>query len=437
LEIKINPTPNKALFFLVILILQSFTQKLAISESISFLKIIDEVIVLFCIPFSIRVGLLLFKKNIVFKGFFLFLVIYWLFAITSSLFGGGTFVQALYQFVLDSKYIIIFLYCYGAYRENISEKYLDKFFKFFVLINIPFVLLQLLTPDIYDTIFPLGAHHGSFFTASGDAFTRTAGILWFTGTLAFFSALASGFFLIKIWKLNASKENYLYLILSILLLLSTLSRGEIASFILAATLSYLFFISNKKIRHINLVFIFAVVTGITVSNASFIEKGLVEIGFNETAAGITLAPRAKMMSSALSEANQNFPLGAGLGTLGGQAAVVYDSDLYYKHGFQYQWYFEQGLFLTDTYWPKIIAESGWLGALFLFFAYVYYPVKYLQHSSSVSFPGIFSFFSMTVLLINSFSAPIYNSVITVFIVMFICGFDNKNNLIITRDNRID
>jgi hypothetical protein len=431
LKIKITPTPNKAILFLVILILQSFIQKLSISESLSFLSVIDEIIVLFCIPFSIRMGLILFNKNIIFKGFFSFLVIYWVFAITSSLFGGGTFSQALYQFVLDSKYIVIFLYCYGAYRENVTEEYLAKFFKIFVLVNIPFVLLQLLMPSVYDAIFPLGAHHGSFFTATGEALTRAAGVFWFTGLLAFFAAIASGFFLIKIWKYGSNKVNFSYLIMSLFLLISTLSRGEISAFFIAITLTYLFFISNRKIRHINLVFMFALVTGITVMNASFIERGLVEIGFNETAAGLTLAPRANMMSAALSEANENFPLGSGLGTLGGQAAVIYDSDLFYKHGFQYTWYFEGGLFLTDTYWPKIIAESGWLGALFLLLAYVYYPLKYLQHSNSLCFSGVFSFFSMTVLLINSFSAPIYNSVIIVFIVMFICGFDNKNLTTIT------
>lgn len=418
---------------MIILILQSFIQKLAISESISFLSVIDEIIVLFCIPFSIRVGLLLFNKNIIFKGFFLFVVIYWVFAVASSLFGVGTFSQALYQFVLDSKYLVIFLYCYGAYRDNITEEYLAKFFKFIVLINIPFVLLQLLMPNIYDAIFPLGAHHGSFFTASGDTLTRTAGIFWFTGLLAFFSSLTSGFFLIKIWKRDVSKSNYIYLVLSILLLISTLSRGEIGSFILAAVTTYLFFISNKKIRHINLVFMFAVITGILVSNASFIERGLVEMGVMDTAAGITQAPRAIMMSSALVEAQENFPLGAGLGTLGGQAAVVYDSDLFYKHGFQYQWYFVHGLFLTDTYWPKVFAEAGWLGALFLLLAYIYYPIKYLQQPSSISFSGVFSFFTMTVLLINSFSSPVYNSVLSVFLVVFLCGFDNKRLLVTSRE----
>ena len=120
LKLKVNPTPLKAIAALLILVCQSFIQKLAISESISFLKIFDELVVLYCIPFAIRIGFILFNKNKVFKGFFSFLIIYWLFTIISSLFGVGSLSQALYQFVLDSKFIIIFLYCYGAYRENIS-----------------------------------------------------------------------------------------------------------------------------------------------------------------------------------------------------------------------------------------------------------------------------------------------------------------------------
>lgn len=425
MKINVNPTPHMAMCALLILIAQSFIQKLAISESISFLKIIDELVVLYCIPFAIRIGLKLFAHNIIFKGFFSLLAVYWILAITSSLFGIGTFSQALYQFVLDTKYIVVFLYCYGAYRANISEKYLENFFKFFVLLNIPFILLQLLMPNAYDALFPTGAHHGSFFTASGNAFTRTAGVFWFTGTLAFFSSLAAGFFIIKIWKSSVSKFNYVYLALSLLLLSSTLSRGEIGAFILASAATYLFFISSRKIRHINIVFFSAILTGLALANLNLIEHSLVEIGFTETGAGLTAAPRAQMMSSAISEANENFPLGAGLGTLGGQAAVIYDSDLYYKHGFQYLWYFNDRLFLTDTYWPKVFAETGWLGAIFLLISYLYYPLKYMRKSKQACFAATFSFFSMTFILINSFSAPVYNSAVMTFMVLFIIGFNNS------------
>lgn len=414
------------MFALLILVAQSFIQKLAISESISFLKIIDELIVLCCIPYAIRVGMILLNTNKLFKGFFLLILMYWAFAIISSLFGVGTFNQALYQFVLDSKYIIIFLYCYGAYRKNISEYYLENFFKFFIIANIPFVLLQLLSPNIYDIIFPTGAHHGSFFTESGDEFTRAVGLFWFTGTLALFASLAAGFFILKIYKTNNSKTYIIYLALSLLLLASTLSRGEIGAFIIAMATTYLLFMSSKKIKHINLVFFIAILTSLSLSNLSLIERSFVEIGFTETSAGLTAAPRAQMMTSAVSEANENFPFGSGLGTLGGQAAVIYDSELYYKHGFQHLWYFHHGLFLTDTYWPKTFAETGWIGAVFLFFAYIYYPFMLLRQPNPLNFSGIFCFFSLTILLVNSFSAPVYNSVDLIFMVLFLIGFDNKS-----------
>jgi hypothetical protein len=40
---------------------------------------------------------------------------------------------------------------------------------------------------------------------------------------------------------------------------------------------------------------------------------------------------------------------------------------------------------------------------------------------------------MTVLLINSFSSPVYNSVILIFMVMFMCGFENKKLSVTTRE----
>ncbi len=410
---------------LLILIMQSFVQKLAISESITFIKIIDELIVVFCVPYVIRVGLIVFEKHLAFKKFFTILVVYWLFGLFSSLFISGKYSQALYQFLLDSKYIIVFLYCYGAYREGKTEQYLERFFKFFILLNIPFVLLQLLTPSLYDSFFPKGAHTGTFWTDSGEQLARAAGIFWVTGMLAFFSSLSSGFFLISKWKNKNRKANSVYLILSLLLLSSTLSRGEIGAFLIAASITYLFFITNKHFRYVNLIFFSTILSGIIISNTPLIERSFMEMGLTENTREIP-QPRAKMMSAAIAEANENFPLGAGLGTLGGQAAVIYDSDIFYKYGYQYVWYFNQGIFLTDTYWPKIFAETGWLSAIFLLYLYLFFPLKYLQNAKKLNFAGTYSFFSMLVMLINSFSAPVYNSAIMTFLVLFLIGFDNKD-----------
>lgn len=60
-------------------------------------------------------------------------------------------------------------------------------------------------------------------------------------------------------------------------------------------------------------------------------------------------------------AKDYFPMGSGFGTFGGQAAVVFDSDIYSQLGFyQYYWY-RNRIFLTDTFWPHVLGETGIIG----------------------------------------------------------------------------
>lgn len=68
-------------------------------------------------------------------------------------------------------------------------------------------------------------------------------------------------------------------------------------------------------------------------------------------------------------ANMHFPLGTGFGKFGGDAARLYDRSVYdmLGYGTRYWWY-RQDLYLLDTYWPNLFAETGWIGgsAVFLF-----------------------------------------------------------------------
>lgn len=61
------------------------------------------------------------------------------------------------------------------------------------------------------------------------------------------------------------------------------------------------------------------------------------------------------------------PLGSGLGTFAGPGAQKYDLSFYHDLGFMKYYWFRKGLFLVDTYWPNIIAETGYVGFAMLFF----------------------------------------------------------------------
>ena len=425
MQLVISPTPNKAVVAIVVLLLQSCIQKLAITDSISFIKTIDEIIVLILSPYALRIAFVYFKQHILFRRAMSLLLAYWFVSFTSYCFGDGQFVQFIYQFVLDIKYVVVFLYCLGAYRPSRTEHIFTLLFKVIVLISIPFVLLQMISPAIYDSLFPLGAHKGIFQTRSGGYLSRTAGAFWFTGQLALFSCLSAGYFLIRLGIEKKERGNLLFASLSLGLLATTLSRGEIASFILAGGLTYLFFFSNKKIKPVAFIFVSIVISLIALLNMPLITKSLVELGLLGEV--IDVAPRAKMLLSALSVANENFPLGAGLGTLGGQAAVVFDSELFYVYGFQYEWFFEHGLYLTDTYWPKIIAESGFFGMFALLLFYLCPALNAVLGRYEMTIPSIYTFFSILAFFINSFSSPVYNSALFVFLVCFLIGgFKHKD-----------
>jgi hypothetical protein len=76
--------------------------------------------------------------------------------------------------------------------------------------------------------------------------------------------------------------------------------------------------------------------------------------------------RSMMYSTSLSIAADRFPLGTGGGTFGSAPSrEVYYSDVYHNYGLSR--YFgaspEYSFFLMDTWWPKILGESGLFGFL--------------------------------------------------------------------------
>jgi len=52
-------------------------------------------------------------------------------------------------------------------------------------------------------------------------------------------------------------------------------------------------------------------------------------------------------------------LGEGLGSFGGPSSIIYNSPIYYKYDFN--WFFTTTIATTDTYYPHLFVELGWLG----------------------------------------------------------------------------
>lgn len=80
--------------------------------------------------------------------------------------------------------------------------------------------------------------------------------------------------------------------------------------------------------------------------------------------------RYHMLITSIRIANDHFPLGAGLGTFASYLSGSLYSPLYEKYGISGVWGLREGepFFVSDTYWPMILGQTGWIGLIFMLLA---------------------------------------------------------------------
>ncbi|MBL1260813.1 MAG: hypothetical protein COB33_009825 [Thiotrichaceae bacterium] len=123
-------------------------------------------------------------------------------------------------------------------------------------------------------------------------------------------------------------------------------------------------------------------------------------------------PRQLLYYHSVDIANQNAPLGSGLGTFAGAGALKFDISLYLDRGFnKFSWFYTQNV-LMDTYWANFLAETGWAATLlfmFLLLLLIWYPAA----QSLKDFPPevqrvwLMAFAGMSFTLILSLTSPAF------------------------------
>jgi hypothetical protein len=115
--------------------------------------------------------------------------------------------------------------------------------------------------------------------------------------------------------------------------------------------------------------------------------------------------RAVSYTASLDIANSNFPLGSGAGTfMSKSAAQLAYSPYYYWYNIAFLHGGKPGetFFLYDTYWPKVLAQGGWLAFLAFAgtfaFAMAYALYRYIRDPN---LPNTFAAFSLVFVFISS------------------------------------
>jgi len=125
-------------------------------------------------------------------------------------------------------------------------------------------------------------------------------------------------------------------------------------------------------------------------------------------------PRILMYQGAVELANEHAPVGAGLGRWGSDAALTHYSPEYVERGFHQLdglGPLSQNNYATDTFWPIVIGETGWVGAAFyvigLWSIWRVFRTASRARVATARILGSLGIGWLTLLLIESVAAPVF------------------------------
>lgn len=294
------------------------------------------------------------------------LVVVWLaylaISLLSTALGQSRLLPALWQLQYNLKWPLMFGLGYLLIWGDRPARWLDRIIAWGWVILAACVALEIAAPGVHATLFgPIVDYHSNPLIGWG---LRRRGPFSHSGYLAIISALLAAAALAK--TIGGSRKVWL-LPCGLYAMLVMLS-GQRQEF-LGLLLTFCLFAIIAWRRYWYLMLIAVVGIG-AISLLLMLELGHVPMAKTLAQWGLLssyepLSERAILTYQGMAIADQHFPLGSGLGTYGGPGAQKFDQRLYLELGFSRYWWFRQGLFLVDTFWPGVVAESGYFGLALL------------------------------------------------------------------------
>lgn len=231
-------------------------------------------------------------------------------------------------------------------------------------------------------------------------FSRVGGL--YTASISFLMIQ-----LVNIYYCGNNRRKGFFLVLTLLVMCSTL-RARAFAFAAMFIAGYLIFVKNRR-YHFRLWHLVALVVVLVVVAFPQLQYYFID---NETQA------RAKLLLYSVEIAQTYFPFGSGFATYGTDITRTYGSALYIIYNFSnvYGLGKVNSAYLTDTYWPALIAQFGFIGAGLMalnFLAMTKYIIKKLNKNNVLMFAVLFQWF--TILAASVATASVVNHVAGFFL----------------------
>lgn len=328
---------------------------------------------------------------------------YWLASILSTLTGRSQLVPAIWQLQYNLKWPFMFGLGFLVIWGALVERTLKRIVQYSWIGIGACVAVEIAFPGAHAAVFgPPPDLHGNPLLGVG---LRYRGPFAHSGYLAITSAFlasASLAYLIQFF----GRSWFLLTGGYFFLLLLSGQRQELLAFVIACLVLGL--VVSWRYRSLVLVGSLLVVgLGVVgLIHVDHVPLGETLAQWGGLAGRADLSERAILTANGLEVASQYFPLGSGLGTYGGAGAQKFDQSLFVELGFGRYWWFRDGRFLVDTFWPGIMAEAGFIGAatLLLTLLVLWYSLfrrALTWRNSTTAAPCLIALAGLTLLLANS------------------------------------
>lgn len=224
---------------------------------------------------------------------------------------------------------------------------LYKFCRIFVLVCFVLSIINIVLP-----IFPVGEFR---------YFMNTISLFFPHATCLAIASISAVCVIIVKQSILQDKKDMLYIVLGLAVTCFTVRSKAIAG-TLCVFFIYLYFI-NFKIKNKLVAGVSALAIGIVTGydQIVFYFGGHSNYDLNFV--------RERLLLDSGKIANRFFPLGSGFGTFASNIAAEHWSALYNEYNYVY------GPFLSDSFWPIVVAQTGWIGLIVFIFIIITYLLR--------------------------------------------------------------